>query len=338
MKQIEVKSKTVHEAIEEACEKLGVSQDQVSIEILSQGGMFGKAKVLVTVKEEARKAPVVEPVKTSPVVEPVKTSPVTAVAVPPPYIKGELPSKESSKENPVKQKPLTKSPLKQGGGTAPAVTGDVKKPAPVATGPSDPNCAKFQKTLAFVTTFLELLGNDSTVTTELTDKSYDININGENIGMLIGKNGSTLNSIQAIVTSIAISNSQGEGKRVLVNVGDYKERRGDTLQAIAMKKSDYVKRTGRFVKLDPMNARDRAIVHTTLQDVEGIKTYSTGRDPFRCLCIAPADANDKNSKLTPRKWQVCTRTLQSQNDTLKNTRAKSNAFKISAMATYCRTL
>jgi spoIIIJ-associated protein len=256
MKQIETKAKTVHEAIEDAVAKLGVTQDQVSIEILSQGGMFGKARVLVTVSKKETGCVLGGCEEASPA---TRTARVPASK-----------QSEAGKRVPQSQEANEKTPSTK----------------PVSGGTS---CVKFDKTLAFVTEFLRLLGNDATVTTELTEKSFDININGEHIGNLIGKNGTTLNAIQAIVTSIAISNSAGEGKRVLVNVGDYKERRGDTLHSIAMKKAEYVKRTGRFCKLDPMNARDRAIIHTHLQEVEGIKTYSTGKDPFRCLCIAPAD-------------------------------------------------
>lgn len=255
MKQIEAKAKTVHEAIEDACTQLGVSQDEATIEILEHGGMFKKARVLVTVKEDfAKPAPVVEekPVEAKPIVESAKKQQAT---------------KSEAKRTP-----------------SPSTATDKE----ISSGVSHMS-PKFEKTFSFVTKLLELLDNDSTITTEINDKSFDINITGEHIGILIGKNGVSLNAIQTIVTSIAISNSTGEGKRVIVNVGDYREKRGDTLQAIAMKKAEWVKKTGRYAKLDPMSARDRAIIHTTLATVEGIKTYSTGRDPFRCLCIAPAD-------------------------------------------------
>ena len=119
------------------------------------------------------------------------------------------------------------------------------------------------------------------------------------MGRLIGKGGEVLNAIQTIVTSIAITNSSRpdadsgapRSKRVIVNVGDYKDRRDDSLKSLAMKKAEYVKSSGRFVKLEPMNARDRAIIHTLLGEIDGIRTYSTGKDPFRCLCIAPAEKN-----------------------------------------------
>ena len=281
-KSIEVKAKTVHEAITDACEQLGVDQDQVNVEILSQGGMFGKAKVLVTIKEEFLKpeAPAPKPTETpkpesKPAPEPKATKPAQPAEKP-----VTKPTKEEVK--PSKQK---KADISTAASTH--IAGIHENGQPVST-------PKFEKCYAFIAKFLELLENDSSITSEFTEKSFNINIAGENIGRLIGKGGEVLNAIQTIVSSIAISNACGEGKRVFVNIGDYKERRGDSLQSLALKKAEYVKNSGKFVKLDPMNARDRAIIHTALSEVEGIRTYSTGKDPFRCLCIAPADKEKKN--------------------------------------------
>ena len=249
MKSIEVKAKSVHEAIADACTQLGVDQDQVNIEILSQGGMFGKAKVLVTIKDDVvkTKTPAPTPPSAAPVIK-------TATA-------GSTPEASS-------------------------------QPQTTTTGTPG---AKFEKTSSFVTKLLELLENDATVTTENTEKSFNINVNGPNIGRLIGKGGEVLNALQTLVSSIAISNANGEGKRVFINIADYKERRGDSLQSLAVRKAEHVKSTGRTVKLDPMNSRERAIIHTALSAIDGIKTFSTGKDPFRCLCIAPADKEKKTN-------------------------------------------
>jgi len=276
MKSIEVKAKTIDEAIEDACSQLGVSQTDVDIEILSQGGMFGKARVICTIKDDYKPAKP-EPQKTE---TPATTSALDALEEVMPESRTVRAEELETKDKPgrVPQTPIT-SEKASGVEIASQVT-------PIKKGD------KFKTTTEFVTKLLELLENDSTVTTEETEAAFNINVVGENIGRLIGKSGLVLNAIQTVVTSIAISNSNGENKRVLVNVGDYREKRGDTLNSIAMKKVEYVKRTGRFVKLDPMNARERAIIHTALQNIEGIKTYSTGKDPFRCLCIAPADKQD----------------------------------------------
>ena len=152
--------------------------------------------------------------------------------------------------------------------------------------------AKFQSTLDFTKKLISLLENPAEVTYEITEKSFNINVTGNGVGQIIGKGGEVLNAIQTLISSIAIAHSAGEQKRVYFNVEDYKERREETLKSLAARKAEKVKETGRPIKLEPMNARERAIIHSALQDITGIRTYSTGKDPFRCLCIAPARKDD----------------------------------------------
>lgn len=278
-KSIEVKAKTVHEAIAEACEKLGVEQDQVNVEVLSQGGMFGKAKVLVTVKDEYETVSTKEETKTAVTKTAVTKTPVAAT---------EVRQAQTESAKPTSQKKEKTSQSADSQKVANKKSNDTSSQKPAAK--PNPASSKFSKTLAFVEKLVELLETGSTVTSELTETSFNINVNGgENVGRLIGKGGAVMSAMQTLVSSVAISNSNGEGTRVFIDIEGYKEKRGDSLKNLAVKKAEYVKKSGRFVKLEPMNARDRAIIHTILGEIEGIKTYSTGKDPFRCLCIAPAD-------------------------------------------------
>ena len=254
MKSIEVSAKTIEEAIEEGLEKLGVSSDQVNVDVISNGGMFKKAKVKLTLKQDVA-VPTVEK-------EPIKPE----VVVPKKPVKSE-PEPEKKQVKPVK---------------------DV---SPVSPDSSE----KLKACVEFVTKLLELLENPSTVTTQTTDKGYVIDISGEDVGRLIGKSGDALNALQTLVSSIAISNSNGEGKRVYVNIENYKEKRDETLNSLAQKKAEFVKRTGKYVKLDPMTPRDRAIIHTALQSIEGVRSYSTGEGKKRRLVIAP-QRNDESKE------------------------------------------
>ncbi|MCL2228560.1 MAG: KH domain-containing protein [Firmicutes bacterium] len=288
MKQIEVKAKSVHEAIEEAAEKLGVSQDELNVEVLSQGGMFGKAKILASVKEDVKTKKVAE-------AEPV-AKPVVSDSPAPTKLANADESKPSKKDKSVLKTPVADAtpPLQKGElPKEPKKVVEKKEVVSSVSGVSKTG-GKFAVTTAFVKKLLELLETGSEVNAVEADDAYNINVDGGQVGKLIGKGGVTMNAIQTLVTSIGISNSGGDSKRVYVNIGDYREKRGDSLQSLAQKKAEYVKRTGRFVKLEPMNAKDRAIVHSALSGVEGIKTYSTGRDPFRCLCISVADKNEKS--------------------------------------------
>lgn len=275
MKSIEVQAKTIDEAIEDGLGKLGASYDEVDIEVLGSGGMFKKAKVRISLKEGVQTAK--ESPKTA---EPVQITPIKQV----------LSEKIKTVEpNVIKTQKIDEASPKRFEKPAPAV----QSPAiPVSPGES----AKFDKCTSFVKKLLELLENDSVVTTLADEKSYKIEISGENVGRLIGKNGEALNALQTLVSSIAISNSHGDNKRVYVNIENYKEKRSETLAALAHKKAEFVKQTGKTVKLEPMNSRDRAIMHSALQNVEGIRTYSIGKDPGRRLCIASAEAREMSGE------------------------------------------
>ena len=271
MKTVETQAKNIEAAIEDALTQLGASYDEVDVDIIQEAGFLKKAKVRVTLKEKEKE--VVKPVT-------VKEE-----------VKKEEPKKETKEKKTVEKKEAKKEVKeeKKETKTEEKEVKKEKKEKPVATGDMP---AKFEKTLAFATKLVELLGSKAEVTYEITDKGFNINANGEGAGLIIGKGGEVMNAIQTLVSSIAIANSAGEQKRVYFNVEDYKERRTETLKALAVRKAEKVKETGRFIKLEPMNARERAIIHSALQEIQGIRTYSTGKDPYRCLCIAPARKDD----------------------------------------------
>jgi len=113
-----------------------------------------------------------------------------------------------------------------------------------------------------------------------------LNINGKELGILIGKRGQTLDSIQYLV-NLAINKNQIEKERIIVDVAGYRRRREDTLRRLAMKMADKVKREGRRQVLEPMSPQERRIIHSTLQSYKEIMTYSEGEDPYRHVIITP---------------------------------------------------
>ena len=271
-KSIEVSAKTIDKAIEEALETLGASYDEVDVEILQEAGFLKKAKVLVTVKN-----PVIM-TDTGVGVQNLSAEIPAEVKEDKPRAEKKVEKKEDTKKEKVEKKEVKAEKKVE------------KKEVQKAADGETP--VKFEKTLQFVTKLVELLEVEgASIEGEVKEKSYDINITGENSGRIIGKGGEVMNAIQSIVSVIAIANSNGENRRVNVNIENYKERRLETLKALAIKKAEKVKESGRYIKLEPMNARDRAIIHSALQGIEGIRTYSTGKDPYRCLCIAPSREN-----------------------------------------------
>ncbi len=113
------------------------------------------------------------------------------------------------------------------------------------------------------------------------------NLEGEDLGLLIGRHGQTIDAIQHLAYRIAYRGSD-DRKRVTVDAAGYRERRAALLQQDADEAADEALATGEPVALDAMNAVERRVVHEYLRDREGIETYSEGAEPDRYLVVAPA--------------------------------------------------
>ena len=121
---------------------------------------------------------------------------------------------------------------------------------------------------------------------ELEDNTLNISVNGDEnkLGILIGKRGVTLDSIQYILNLI-VNKKSSRYIRVNLDSSGYREKRKETLINLAKKMANKVTKTGRSVKLEPMNSYERKIIHTALQDYEGVLTHSEGKEPFRKVVI-----------------------------------------------------
>lgn len=120
---------------------------------------------------------------------------------------------------------------------------------------------------------------------EETQEQASLDITGDNLGMLIGKHGQTLNSLQYLA-NVYYGRSAGEHRRVVVDVGGYRMRREETLRRLALRLAEKAKRSRRKVMLEPMSAHERRIIHTALQGDKSIVTYSEGNEPYRKVVIA----------------------------------------------------
>ena len=122
---------------------------------------------------------------------------------------------------------------------------------------------------------------------EIKVENYDIyiNIDGEDVGYLIGYRGENINALQVIISSIA--NKDASAKiRVFVDIAGYREKRIKTLEELAEKISKTVIRTGKSVSLEPMTAFERKVIHTKLQESSKVKTFSKGEEPYRKVIIS----------------------------------------------------
>jgi len=125
------------------------------------------------------------------------------------------------------------------------------------------------------------------VTLSEDEGRFYININGPDNGVLIGRRGRTLNEIQYLLNTILRRQFPGEQKRVIVDVGSYRQRREQTLSRLAEKSADKVFATRREISLEPMNPQERRIIHIALKENTKVYTYSKGDEPYRKVIIAP---------------------------------------------------
>ena len=142
------------------------------------------------------------------------------------------------------------------------------------------------KAIAYLNAILKNLGGENVeVKAAVRDNGATIILEGEGLGVVIGHRGETLDALQHLV-SLAANNSGGYFK-VTLNIGDYREKREQTLIALATRVAEQVKRNSRNRALEPMSAYERRIIHTAVQEIEGVSSASTGEGKNRRVIIFP---------------------------------------------------
>ena len=294
-KFITATGKTIDLAIENALNQLQMDRDSVSVEVLEnpKSGFLGfgacPAKVKVTYEvpdEEVKPAPALsaasrsKPKKTAPKQEaekplnPINPKPAAPKAEAP---KQEAPKAEQRAEQPKAPKqPKQEKPRQE---RKPAKPVEVKEYAPAAEGSVEERIEVFIKGL------LEHMGSDAVPHAwKAENDTYQVDLVGENLGMLIGRRGETLDAIQHL-TNYTINRDSNKRSRINVDAENYRLKREDSLRRLAMKVAGKVVKYRRNITLEPMNAYERHVIHATLQDVPDVTTYSTGTEPNRRVVI-----------------------------------------------------
>ncbi|MBD5084203.1 MAG: KH domain-containing protein [Clostridiales bacterium] len=266
LKYMEFTAKTEDEAIAKGLAYLGLDRDDVSVEILDRGktGFLGIGSVPAKVKltYEAPDEPKPEPVPTAPVVE-----------KPAPAPKPERPNL------PKTERPAPKAEPK------PAVqskTVQSQTAAPKGEGVDDDVAAAIVK---FQTGLFEHMGVEATPVVTKEGDTYQVVLEGENMGALIGHRGETLDAIQQL-TGYAVNKGRSHRVRIHVDAEGYRARREESLNRLARKTAGKVVKYRRNITLEAMNAYERHVIHTALQDYPGVSTFSTGTEPNRRTVVA----------------------------------------------------
>jgi len=266
MSYIDVTGKTEDEAIRKALAQLGMDRDDVSVEILERaksgflglGGNPARVRVTYGMEEEAA-APVVEKVEA-------------------PAPKAEKkPQEKKSEKKPQEKKAEPKAEPKT----------EPRKAAPVAAE-EEPTCQddNAKRICAFLEGLLEHLDSRAQVKVyEMEKGRYKVLLEGQKLGALIGRRGETLDAIQQL-TNYAVNSGTEKRIRVHVDAENYRAKREQSLVSLANKVAVKVTKYRRSVTLEPMNAYERHVIHSTLQEVPGVSTFSVGTEPNRRVVVS----------------------------------------------------
>ena len=289
--------KTMELAVEAALAQLGLSRDDVSVQVLQQAkpGFLGfgaqPAKVEVTY-EVADPAPAPEKPKSAlgsasrsnkakvnnPAPAPEK-KPEAPKAEPK---KTEAPKVEAPKAEPKKEQPKKEAKQPRPERKAEKKVETPKEPkvyTPAAEGSVEAQIETFLKGL------MEQMGSQAVPHCVKADENtYKVELVGEDLGYLIGRRGDTLDAIQHLANYSVGRNVEGH-IRINVDAEDYRAKREDSLRKYARKKAQQVLKARRRTTLEPMNAYERHVIHAALQDMENITTHSTGTEPNRRVVI-----------------------------------------------------
>ena len=303
-KSIVTTGKTIDLAIDAALKQLGLDRDSVSVQVLSQAKSgflgFGAQPAKVEVTYEAP-----DPVPEAPKVALSAASRSKPKAAAVPVKKPEAPKPAAPKaEEPVKaEAPKAEAPRAERAPKAPrpaAPKAEAPRKAPRENKPENraPKAPKEPKVYAaaeegsveqkieiFLKGLLEHMDSDAVPHAVKSEEGvYCVELEGSDMGFLIGHRGETLDAIQHLC-NYAVNRDVSGHIRVNVDAEDYRQKREDSLRRYARKKAQQVLKARRRTTLEPMNAYERHLIHATLLDMENITTYSTGTEPNRRVVI-----------------------------------------------------
>ena len=280
-KFITATGKTIDLAIAAALEQLRMDRDSVSVEVLDnpKSGFLGigaqpaRVKVTYEAPDEAPK-PALSSASRSKPKKPAEPKPADGAKViapaAPKVIAPAAPEAPERRDSKPRQQQAEK----------PAAPAEPKVYAPAEPGSTEERIETFIKGL------LEHMGSDAVPhAMKKSDDTYLVDLVGDNLGILIGRRGETLDAIQHL-TNYAINRGQNKRVRINVDAESYRLKREQALQRLAQKVAGKVTRYRRNITLEPMNAYERHVIHAALQDHPDVTTFSTGTEPNRRIVVA----------------------------------------------------
>ena len=268
MEYMEFSGKTVDDAITEALVSLGMTSDQIGYEVIEKGGSGflgfnakpAKIKVWRKADEAAQEAAEQAASEAEDIITEEQAEAVEAAAA---QAEESAPAQaaDTAQEAAAEETPAEKEPMDVAAATA--------------------------KIKDFLSQVFEAMNmNVEIIVTEAEEKDMlNVELKGDDMGVLIGKRGQTLDALQYL-TSLTLNKHSDRYIRVKMDTENYRERRKATLENLAKNLASKAKRTGQDVELEPMNPFERRIIHYALQGDNAVETYSVGEEPYRHVVIA----------------------------------------------------
>lgn len=273
MEWVEFTARTVEEAKEMALDRLGVAADDADFEVLAEPkpGLFGRLRGEARVRARVRPTQARQKLDRRDRRSRQKTDGAPAPKV----------AKPRSQGGPTQQRPKPAPAAKAETDAAPAQ--EKQENQAVSARQVGDEARKFIDELVAAFSFEG--------TTELIEDGDDleIRVHGENLGLLVGPRGTTLQAVQDLARVASQRRLGDHDTRLRVDIGGYRQRRKEALDRFAVQMAEEVKQSGIARVLEPMSSADRKIVHDALSGVAGISTRSEGDDPYRRVVITPGD-------------------------------------------------
>lgn len=292
IKFIDVTGKTEDEAIQSALAQLKMDRDDVSVEILERAKAgflgIGSAPARVRVSYDDGKAEEVKPAEKPAAPKPEKkVKPASAPKAVPMYAPEVLQKKEprAAKEErsgrPAREERRERAPR------AERAERPAPQPKPIVDLGEECHDEKSKQIRAFLKGLLEHMDSAAEVKVYESEKGrYKVFLEGEKLGALIGRRGETLDAIQQLTNYSINRGSEKNRARVQVDAENYREKREQSLERLAEKVAGKVTKYRRNVTLEPMNAYERHVIHTALQDTPSVTTFSIGTEPNRRVVVS----------------------------------------------------
>ena len=264
IKYLEKTGRTMEEAIAAALAELGKSEEEISVEVLerAKSGFLGIGAQPALIRVSYE-------VPDEPAEE-KKEAPA--------------PKKAEKKEAPAPKK-AEKKP-------------EVKKPAPA---PAD-ETGEFAAVRAFISGLMERMGVEADIEISRRDNGgINVNLSGSGMGAIIGRRGETLDAIQHL-TNYVVNRDSDKHMHISVDAENYRAKREESLTKLAEKMAEKAIKYKRSMALEPMNSYERHVIHTALQNYEGVTTSSTGVEPNRRVVVSYVRPEPSDNKPQSREW------------------------------------